>query len=127
VVSYLIEIASKRLQDTSARVPPLGIPSLRRARRVPIGELRTAYYLRIMVRDRPGVLGNIASIVGRHGISIATVIQKGRSERGVVPVVIRTHEARERDLQAALSRIRRLAGVQGAPMCLRIADDLGGV
>jgi homoserine dehydrogenase len=53
------------------------------------------------------------------------VIQKGRSERGVVPVVIRTHEARERDLQAALGRIRRLAGVQGAPTCLRIADDLG--
>ncbi len=126
VVADLIEIARNRLQDTSARVPPLGIPALRRARRVPMGELRTAYYLRIMVRDRPGVLGNIASIVGRHGISIATVIQKGRSEGGVVPVVIRTHEARERDLQAALTRIRRLAGVQGAPMCLRIADDLGG-
>jgi homoserine dehydrogenase len=79
-----------------------------------------------MVRDRPGVLGNIASILGRHGISIATVIQKGRSAAATVPVVIRTHEARERNLQAALGRIARLAGVQGAPVCLRIADDLGG-
>lgn len=126
VVADLIEIARNRRQKTSARVPPLGIPTLRRPKRVPMGDLRTAYYLRIMVRDRPGVLGNIASILGRHGISIATVIQKGRSAAGTVPVVIRTHEARERDLQAALGRIRRLGGVQGAPMCLRIADDLGG-
>jgi len=127
VVADLIEIARNRLQDTSARVPPLGIVALRRPRRVPMGDLRTAYYLRIMVRDRPGMLGNIASIVGRHGISIATVIQKSRSAGGnTVPVVIRTHEARERDLQAALGRIRRLAGVQGQPVCLRIADDLGG-
>jgi homoserine dehydrogenase len=126
VVADLIEIARNRLQKTSARVPPLGIPKLRRPRRVPMGDLRTAYYLRIMVRDRPGVLGNIASIVGRHGISIANVIQHGRSAGGAVPVVIRTHEACERDLQAALSRIRRLAGVQGSPVCLRIADDLGG-
>lgn len=126
VVADLIEIARNRLQDTSARVPPLGIPVLRRPKRVPMGDLRTAYYLRIMVRDRPGVLGNIASILGRHGISIATVIQKERSGGGTVPVVIRTHEARERDLQVALGRIRRLAGVQGAPICLRIADDLGG-
>ena len=79
VVADLIEIARNRLQDTSARVPPLGIAALRRPRRVPMGDLRTAYYLRIMVRDRPGVLGNIACILGRHGISIATVIQKGRS------------------------------------------------
>ncbi len=126
VVADLIEIARNRLQDTSARVPPLGIPALRRPKRVPMGDLRTAYYLRIMVRDRPGVLGNIASILGRRGISIATVIQKERSAGGTVPVVIRTHEARERDLQAALARIRRLAGVQGPPICLRIADDLGG-
>jgi homoserine dehydrogenase len=126
VVADLIEIARNHLQKTSARVPPLGIPKLRRPRRVPMGDLRTAYYLRIMVRDRPGILGNIASIVGRHGISIANVIQHGRSAGGAVPVVIRTHEARERDLQAALTRIRRLAGVQGAPVCLRIADDLGG-
>lgn len=126
VVADLIEIARNRLQDTSARVPPLGIPVLRRPKRVPMGDLRTGYYLRIMVRDRPGVLGNLASILGRHGISIATVIQKERSAGGTVPVVIRTHEARERDLQIALGRIGRLAGTQGTPICLRIADDLGG-
>jgi len=126
VVADLIEIARNRHQDTSARVPPLGISKLRPAKVVPMGDLRTAYYLRIMVRDRPGVLGNIASILGRHGISIATVIQKGRSAAATVPVVIRTHEAREHSLQRALGRIARLAGVQGAPVCLRIADDLGG-
>ncbi len=57
-------------------------------------------------------------------ISIGTVIQKGRSAATVVPVVIRTHEARERDVQAALRAIRRMKAVQGRPLCLRIEENL---
>lgn len=119
VVADLIEIARNRLTGSSARVPPLGIPVLRRAPVAPMGELRSAYYLRIMVRDTPGVLGRIAGILGARGISIATVIQKERS-RAAVPVIITTHEAREADVQAALRTIRRLRTVQGSPTCLRI-------
>jgi homoserine dehydrogenase len=122
VIADLMEIARNHLSDTAAHVPPLGVPALRRLPLVPMGELRTAYYLRIMVRDRPGVLASIAGILGRHRISIATVIQKERSAAEVVPVVIRTHEARERDVQGALARIRRLAAVKGEPVCLRIAE-----
>jgi homoserine dehydrogenase len=124
VVADLVEIARNRLGASHGRVPPLGFAVIRRAPLVPIGALRTSYYVRIMARDRPGVLGRIAGILGRHEISIATVIQKGRSPATVVPVVIRTHEARERDLQAALSAIRRLAAVRGRPIYLRIADHL---
>ena len=124
VVADLIEIARNRLTGSSARVPPLGIPVVRRPQLVPIGALRTAYYLRIMVRDRPGVLADIAGILGRHGISIATVIQKARNTAAVVPVVIRTHEAREQDVQDALAKIRRLKAVKARPICLRIEDEL---
>jgi len=124
VVADLIEIARNHLMGTSARVPPLGLPTIHRTRVAPMGELRTAHYLRIMVRDRPGVLAEISGILGRHGISIATVIQKSRSTGAVVPVVIRTHEAREHDVQAALGRIRRLKAVKGPPICIRIEDNL---
>src|SRR6185369_10020668 len=124
VVADLIEVARNRLGGTAGRVPPFGFGDVRKAMLVPMGDLRTAYYLRIMARDRPGVLGDIAGILGRHAISIGTVIQKGRSEATVVPIVIRTHEARERDIQAALGEIRRMKSVQGAPMCLRIAENL---
>jgi homoserine dehydrogenase len=69
------------------------------------------------------VLGEIAGILGAHGISIATVIQQERSN-AAVPVVIKTHEAREADVQAALRRIRRLRTVKGEPTCLRIEERL---
>ena len=124
VVADLVEVARNRVGGGAARVSPFGFADVRRAQLVPMGELRTAYYLRIMARDRPGVLGDIAGILGRHAISIGTVIQKGRSEATVVPIVIRTHEARERDVQAALRDIRRMKSVQGAPVCLRIAENL---
>ncbi len=124
VVADLIEIARNRLTGASARVPPLGVPSIERLPIVPIGELVTAYYLRIMARDRPGVLADIAGILGRHRISIATVMQRGRSADEVVPIVIKTHEAHERDVQAALTRIGRMAAVKGKPICLRIEEQL---
>ncbi len=124
VVADLVEIARNRLAGAPARVPPFGFAAIRRLPLVPMGELRTAYYLRIMARDSPGVLGDIASVLGRHAISIGTVIQKGRSAATVVPVVIRTHEAREHDVQTALRAIRRMKAVKGAPVCLRIEEDL---
>jgi len=124
VVGDLIELARNRLAGTAAVVPPFGVPTLRRLPIVPMGDLRTAYYLRVMVRDRPGVLAEIAGLLGRERISIATVIQHGQGS-GAVPIVIRTHEAREQDLQAALKRIRRMRAVQGAPVCLRIEENLG--
>jgi homoserine dehydrogenase len=124
VVADLVEIARRRLTGTSACVPPLGFPAIRRLPLTPMGDLRAAYYLRIMARDRPGVLAHIAGILGRHRISIASVIQQGRSAAAVVPVVIRTHEAREHDVQAALQGIRRLPTVKGRPVCLRIEENL---
>jgi homoserine dehydrogenase len=124
VVGDVVEVASNRLTASAGRVPPLGFAEIHRLPLMPMGELRSAYYLRIMARDRPGVLGDIASVLGRHAISIGTVIQKGRSTATVVPVVIRTHEARERDIQAALDAIRRMKVVQGQPVCLRIEENL---
>lgn len=124
VVADLVEVARNRLGGSAGRVPPFGHGAIRRSPVVPIGELRTSYYLRIMARDRPGVLADIAGILGRHAISIVTVIQKGRSTATVVPVVIRTHEAREHDVQAALKAIRRMKAVQGTPVCIRIAENL---
>ena len=80
--------------------------------------------LRFLVLDRPGVLGRIASILGRHQISIASVIQKDRKRGTSVPIVIRTHDALERNLVRALAEIGRLAVVSGKPVFVRIEDRL---
>ena len=94
---------------------PLGFPvtGMKRARVKPMDDVLCEYYLRFMARDKPGVLGAIASVLGRNGISIASVIQQGRGEEETtVPVIMRTHEARERNLKRALAAITRpkLAG-----------------
>ena len=86
-----------------------------RARVKPMDGVLCEYYLRFEARDKPGVLGAIASVLGRSGISIASVIQQGRGVEGTVPVIMRTHEAHERNLKRALARIKRLHTVSGTP------------
>jgi len=126
VVADLIAAVRDRAVGTAVRVPPWGIPqrALRRLRIRPLAEHEGEYYLRFMAVDRPGVLARIAGILARCDISIASVIQKDRRAGTTVPIVLRTHRARERDLARALGAIRRLAGVRGRPVSIRIEEQL---
>lgn len=89
---------------------------------VPLAEIRTRYYVRFGVSDQPGVLGQLMTILGAHGVSIAQVVQD--ADPGAddpVWVVALTHEAREGDLRAALDEIDRLAVVRTPARVIRIA------
>jgi homoserine dehydrogenase len=127
VVADLIEVSRNRLHGSRGRVAPLGYPlaKQRRQRVKRLGELTSEFYLRFMVRDRPGVLARIAGILGRHQISIASVIQRGREAGAGVPIVIRTHHAREDSLRRALRSIDRLPVMRGKSASIRIAEGLG--
>jgi len=80
------------------------------------------YYLRFNVDDRPGVLAEIAGILGNHHISIASVIQHETAEGGedVVPLVIMTHTATEGAAADALGTIERLACVHPGTVRMRV-------
>ena len=80
------------------------------------------YYLRFMAADKPGVLGRIASVLGEHKISMASVIQQERAPQVTVPVVMRTHECEERNLKLALAEIRRRKIVKAEPVFIRIEE-----
>jgi homoserine dehydrogenase len=86
----------------------------------PMEEIRSAYYLRVMALDRPGVLSQVAGVLGRHEISIRSVMQKERHHAAAVPVVMMTHEALERNVRTALEEIDRLAVVAGPTVLLRV-------
>ena len=87
----------------------------------PMDDIRTAYYLRVMALDRPGTLAQVAGHLGQHGISIVSVLQKRRSERHeAVPIVMMTHEARERDMRAALAAIDKLPVVASSTTMIRV-------
>jgi homoserine dehydrogenase len=87
-------------------------------------EVRGRFYLRLKVEDRPGVLAEISGILGRHNISIASVIQHETDEPadGVVPLVIMTHAAPEGALEAALGAMGRLPCVRPGTVRLRVRD-----
>jgi homoserine dehydrogenase len=87
---------------------------------MPIEDIRTRYYLRVSVADRPGVLGLVAGKLGDAGISIASVIQKDAGAVDLAGIVIMTHEAREGDVQQSLDEMLKLDGVLGIAQTLRV-------
>lgn len=87
---------------------------------VPMERHRGAYYLRLMVRDRPGVIADVAAALRDHDISMESMIQRGRDPGEPVPVVITTHETREAAMTRALERIAALESVVRPPCMIRI-------
>lgn len=127
VVADVIDLARNLLKGASGRVPPASFQrEQRRPLRVrPIEEIVSLYYLRFMVLDKPGVLSQIAGVLGRHGISISSVLQQGRKEGQTVPVVIMTHTAIERDVQDALREINRLPFISEPTTLIRVEGHDG--
>ena len=73
------------------------------------------FFVRILVQDSPGVLAKIASVFGKHNVSINSVVQKGQSEESV-PLIFVTHKAKEISLKRAVDDIRYI------PEVLRVAN-----
>jgi homoserine dehydrogenase len=122
VVSDAVEIATRIANGIPALhldLPELDQPALPLR---PMEAIRSAYYLRVMAADRPGVLSQVAGILGRHDISIASVLQKGRAAAEAVPVVMMTHEAREAGLRAALAELDRLPVVASRTTMIRVEN-----
>lgn len=124
VWSDVIEVARRLAHEHGALPEDLPLVQSAGLRLKPMEEIRSAYYLRVMAQDRPGVLSQVAGALGRHDISIASVIQKGRGEAAAVPVVMMMHEARERDMRAALEEIDCLPAVAAPTLMLRVEDRL---
>jgi homoserine dehydrogenase len=126
VVGDILEIAHERSYGVKVRSHSLGYPVdwVRRARVKPMDDVVCEYYLRFMAEDKPGVLGRIASVLGRNKISMASVIQQGRGVAKTVPVIMRSHEAREKNLMRALREIQQKRIVSAAPTFIRIEEHL---
>lgn len=124
VMSDIIDISRNIIHKSQQRVPPLGYQwnRMKEIKIKPIEELEARYYLRFSVIDRPGVLSKISGILGDNNISIASVIQKGRQIEGAVPVVMITHEAKERNIRKALELINNLSVVLDKTILIRIED-----
>ena len=115
VVSDIVDAAMHRglplLTKPMKEIRPVAV--------VPLSEREGEYYLRFDVRDRAGVIAEIAKILGEEGVSIATIIQRGKTEKGV-PLIMTLHTSKESAVAEALDRIELLDSVLSKPCMIRI-------
>jgi homoserine dehydrogenase len=116
VAADLIDIARGRFTP----VWGAAAASLSKAPSVPMSSHVGAYYLRLMVVDRPGVIADVTAILRDIGVSLESMLQRGRSPGEAVPVVLVTHETRESAMRDALDRIGALPTVMEEPALIRI-------
>jgi homoserine dehydrogenase len=116
IVADLIDIARDRMTP----VWGASAASLSTAPSVPMSNYVGAYYLRLMVVDRPGVIADVTAILRDIGVSLESMLQRGRSPGEAVPVVLVTHETRESSMREALDRIGALPTVMEEPTLIRI-------
>jgi homoserine dehydrogenase len=126
VVSDVIEVSRNLLSSATGGMPLRAATRRRdmRERRIrDSGELESRYYLRFGVVDKPGVLAQLAGMLGEHEISISEVVQEGQRQEGKpVTVVVTTHRAKEKNVQAALGIINRLPTVREPTRLIRIFE-----
>ncbi|PIQ96453.1 MAG: homoserine dehydrogenase [Nitrospinae bacterium CG11_big_fil_rev_8_21_14_0_20_56_8] len=125
VVGDIVEISRAILSGARNRVPQQSFQP-GEIRTIPIkkiDEIQSEYFLRFNVLDQPGVLSTIAGILGRHGISIESVIQRGRDQYGKgVPLVMMTHLANEKNVRDALKEIDPLDVICEKSILIRVEN-----
>jgi homoserine dehydrogenase len=127
VVSDLVELGRNLLiQATGRRVPLLAYQesAIEKISLKKMEDVVMPFYMRFSALDRPGVLSKISGILGKNGISIASVIQKGRKIKGAVPIVMMTHEAKEKNVHRALKEIDQLGVILGKTIFIRVENEL---
>ena len=117
LVDLTQDIRAGLFRPTLKIIPDKSIKRLRK-----IDEFESRYYIRFMAVDKPGVLAKVSGILAKWGISIASVTQKERRKAHVVPIVMITHEAKEKNLRAALAIIDRLDAIKESSVAIRIEE-----
>jgi homoserine dehydrogenase len=118
VVGDLIDAVRNRLAGTTAPTP-----DREPARLLPESELWTQCYVSLDVADRPGVLGNVATVFGDNDVSIRSMEQEGHGDEARLVFV--THPAREGDLRSTLAALGGLDAVERIGGVIRIVGDPG--
>jgi homoserine dehydrogenase len=127
VVADLVDVTRMATADPEHRVPHLAFQPDRLSDTpiLPMEDVETAYYLRLRALDRPGVLADVTRICADRSISIDAIFQKEAGEgEEQVDVVILTHRARERDINAAIRAIESLPTIPAPVVRIRLEELL---
>ena len=116
MIGDLLSAVSNLKRNTAS---PFGI--LEAAKIRPIDETSSAFYVKLEVQDRPGVLAAVSSVFGNHGVSIRSMEQHGTGDSASLVLII--HRALESDVQATLRDLRELDSVQSVGSVMRVIGD----
>jgi len=115
VVADLVDVVRALTTDPENRVPHLAFQAdaLDDTEILPIEEVNSAWFLRLLALDQPNVLAHVTKILGENGISIEAIVQKVPHQHGAsVPIVILTHSVVEKAMNQALSAISNLPEIE---------------
>ena len=87
---------------------------------IPLEQHEGTFYIRLRVDDRPGVMADITAALGKEGVSIESLLQRGQAEDGGVYIVMTTHETSEATINASIRHFTDLECVLETPTMLRI-------
>jgi homoserine dehydrogenase len=118
VIGDIIDAASLLVRG-AAVLPPAPATKLALT---PPSALRSRHYLRLDVKDQPGVLAKIASSTAKAGVSIASLVQRPSEKPDAASLLLTTHECSEAAIRLTVNRLGRLNCTLGKPLLLRIAD-----
>ncbi len=124
VVADVVSIARDLLSGAVSRMP-VGSARIRGQEKSglrPAGDARSEFYLRVTAQDRPGVLSAVTGALGEHGISIESIVQRGRAgaQEEAVPILIVTHEASYAEMTAAVAELDALPVVKKGSFLARM-------
>ncbi|HSW39977.1 MAG TPA: homoserine dehydrogenase [Acidobacteriota bacterium] len=123
VLGDVVEIARRLSAGHTALPQDLPIFGKKPLMLKPIEDVVSAYYLNVSALDKPAVLAQVAGILGKHEISIASVLQKLRQHAKAVPVVMMTHEAQEGNMRNALREIDELPVIVEPTRMIRVEES----
>jgi len=123
VVADLVDVTRTLTADPQNRVPHLAFQpgSISDLPILAMDDIETAYYLRMQVADRPGVMAEVTSILGDAGISIEAILQKEPApDADRASIILLTHVVQERQMNEAITRIEALDSIHGAVTRIRL-------
>ncbi|MBI5772631.1 MAG: homoserine dehydrogenase, partial [Verrucomicrobia bacterium] len=121
VLSDLADAALDLKFGSKRRVPPF-VPHDREGAVMPMDEVVSRYFVRLMVVDKPGVFAKIADILAKAKIGISSINQPEGHEGETVPVILMIHDAPNAAMKQALAKIAKLGVVTGEPVMIRVEN-----
>jgi homoserine dehydrogenase len=101
-------------------IPPASVPPASESLSM-VGDVESSFYLYLEVADEPGVLAQVATELGREGVSVKSVVQKGLDDQARLVMVV--HPVLESRFYAAMEAVGRLPALRGRPRAIRVIEE----